>query len=285
LGGDVGRDSATPTPARKIPATASAAATGTAIRNLDLETVSNDSLAGSIESLRESIRWLPSAVTPPNFQFFDDAFGILRLGRAPRPDATSAERGPVRWHRSCFCYTAMRLRLTNLFGVLLLGAGCGGQVGQPPPPPPEPPAPLTFQLQNGGTSSLYIYVSCLADVTFTNLDDPSTSIRLPNGGCGICDCAAQTCPSVVCGPCFMGGLEVAPGGNDQYFWTPVDITYRTGATSTCSSSRTLPAGHYRIDVPVYTTSADANAKTGARVVSQSFQLPATDVITVPLATP
>src|SRR6476659_445030 len=80
-------------------------------------------------------------------------------------------------------------------------AGCGsGHLDQPPPP--QLPAPLTFQLQNGGTTSVYLFESCVLDLTITSLAEPPHAIGLPGGGCGICDCTAPTCPPVACGACY-----------------------------------------------------------------------------------
>ena len=150
------------------------------------------------------------------------------------------------------------------------GGSDGGGIGDP--------APLTFSLQNGGLTSVYLFEGCVLDLTITALIDPPQAIGLPDGGCGVCDCAAQSCPQVVCGPCYFGGLEVAPGAAQPFSWTPVDVTYEARATSSCSRSRVLPAGRYRIDVPVYASPEDANAKTGARIASQTFDLPASDLV-------
>ena len=178
-----------------------------------------------------------------------------------------------------------RRAAATLAGVLTVAVaviGCGGgSLGQTQTEPPTPP---TFNLQNSGPTSVYLFESCVLDLTITALADPPRAIGLPSGGCGICDCAVQSCPQVVCGPCYFGGLEVAAGAAQSYFWTPVDVAYETRATSSCSRMRALPAGHYRIDVPVYASADDAAAKTGARIVSQTFDLPASgDAIAVPIA--
>jgi hypothetical protein len=148
---------------------------------------------------------------------------------------------------------------------------------------PAVPPPITFSLQNGGATSTYIYEGCSPELTITELSTPPIVIGLPDGGCGICDCAQTTCPPVVCGPCYQGGLEIAAAGAQQYFWDPVDMSYETRGATECSHTRILPPGHYRIEIPVYTSAADAVAKTGARLVTKTFDLPTTDTIYVQLA--
>jgi hypothetical protein len=157
-------------------------------------------------------------------------------------------------------------------------AVCTGTCRAPTAPP------VTFSLDNGGTTSLFIFESCIPDLTITQLTSPPVVIGQPSGGCGICSCAqVNSCPPVTCGPCFEGGLEIIAAGAQQYFWSPVDLSYETRGSAQCSHTRVLPPGQYRIDVPVYTTSAGAVAKTGGWVVSRTFDLPTTDTIHVPLA--
>jgi hypothetical protein len=61
------------------------------------------------------------------------------------------------------------------------------------------------------------------------------------------------------------------------------MSYETRGATQCSHTRILPPGHYRIEIPVYTSAADAVAKTGARLVTKTFDLPTTDTIYVQLA--
>jgi hypothetical protein len=163
------------------------------------------------------------------------------------------------------------------------GGGSGGAGGSTPDGGVAVPPPITFSLQNGGATSLYIFEGCIPDLTITELSTPPIVIGRPDGGCGICDCAQATCPAVTCGPCYQGGLAIAAAGAQQYFWDPVDMSYETRGTTECSHTRILPPGQYRIDIPVYTSAADAVAKTGARLVTKTFDLPTTDTIYVQLA--
>jgi len=124
---------------------------------------------------------------------------------------------------------------------------------------PTVPPPITFSLQNGGATSVYIYEGCTPDLTITQLSTPPIVIGNPADGCGICDCAQTICPAVVCGARYQGGLEIAAAGGQQYLWSPVDMSYETRGTTQCSHTGILPPGHYRIDAPVYTSNADAVA--------------------------
>jgi hypothetical protein len=172
------------------------------------------------------------------------------------------------------------LGLAALWCALGLGAcGGGGHLTAPVPNP----TPLTFALQNGGSTSVYLFEDCVLDLTITEMVNPPQMVGLPGGGCGVCDCGASSCPPVACGACYDGGLEVAAGATQAYVWTPVDVQYETGATATCSRTQLLPAGQYRIDVPVYASADEAAAKTGARVATATFSLPGADNISVALA--
>jgi hypothetical protein len=167
--------------------------------------------------------------------------------------------------------------------VLALGA-CTGNPGSGPEIEPTivPPAPITFQLQNDAPSALFIYMGCNPDLTLTELTTPAKILGLPVG-CGICDCAAATCPQVVCGACYAGSYEIPATSTMPWSWSPVDMSYEPRGTTTCSHTRGLPAGRYRIDVPVYERVEDAMAKVNGRVVTREFTLPADGPVVVPLA--
>jgi hypothetical protein len=172
--------------------------------------------------------------------------------------------------------------------AVVLGAALVGCTGSLPgkdadagtEPPPEPYT-VTFDLQNGGASSVYIYQSCFLDFTIVNLADPNHVIGR-GGGCGICDCAAATCPAVTCGACFMGGMEVIAGGKVSYAWGAVDQMAGTRGTMACQTTKVLPAGHYRIAVPVYASDADAASQSNPRIVNEIFDLPPPGDVVVPL---
>lgn len=160
-------------------------------------------------------------------------------------------------------------------GAALAGACGKGTITDPGPPP----SVVNFELRNDGISTVYLFQGCLIDYTITSLADPVHVIHR-NEGCG-CDCSLSSCP--VCGACFMGSREVAIGAAVSDSWTTEDIVNVQRPTGSCQRSETLPAGPYRIDVPVYASDADALARTGARTAIQSFMLPAPgDSVTVAL---
>jgi hypothetical protein len=158
--------------------------------------------------------------------------------------------------------------------VLLLGCGT------PTQEPVDPPPPVTFSLQNGGATSVYLFEQCILDLGITDLSSSRLIGRA--AGCPICDCAQTTCPAIACGACFSGGVEVAATAAREYLWSPVDVSIQPRAGSQCSRTQILPAGQYRIDVPVYPTADDAAAKSNGRLVTRTFELPATETIVIPL---
>ena len=167
--------------------------------------------------------------------------------------------------------------------ALVAGAALAGACGKGSIAGPDsglPPSVVTFELRNDGIATVYLLQDCLVEYTITSLADPVHVIHR-NAGCG-CDCSQTSCP--VCGACFVGSREVAMGASLSDAWTTEDIINVTRSTGlSCQRSETLPAGPYRIDVPVYGSDADALARTSARTATQSFALPAPgDTVTVAL---
>jgi hypothetical protein len=143
--------------------------------------------------------------------------------------------------------------------------GCGSTESNP-----MPPSTINFELRNDGAQSVYLFQNCLIDYTITSLADPTHTITRIDG-CG-CDCSLSSCS--VCGACAHSAIEIAAGGTQTDSWLAVDITTQTRPAGACQVQKTLPAGSYRIDVPVYASDADATAGTAARTASQTFTLPA-----------
>lgn len=158
-----------------------------------------------------------------------------------------------------------------------LAGACGSNtLGTGTPPTPST---VTFELRNDSVPAVYLFQNCLLDLTITSLSDPAHVVER-EGPCG-CDCGVASCP--VCGPCFAGPREIAGGGTVSEYWSAVSVTYETAPTGSCERKHALPAGQYRIDVPVYASAEDALAKTGARMATQTFTLPvAGDMVPVAL---
>jgi hypothetical protein len=133
-----------------------------------------------------------------------------------------------------------------------------------------PPSTVTFALHNDSVPTVYLFQDCLLDLTITSLAEPPHVIER-EGPCG-CDCSESSCP--VCGPCFQGSREVAGGALVSEYWSAVSVTYEPAPTGSCERKHSLPAGPYRIDIPVYTSADDAAARAGARNATQTFVLPA-----------
>jgi len=161
------------------------------------------------------------------------------------------------------------------------GQADAGQADAGPITDPEPTAvSLNLQLQNGGASSAYVYQGCLIDFTITALTNPPVLINRVEG-C-VCQCGQSVCPT--CGQCFAGPLEIPAGGQVTQQWLTANVTTESGGvTGSCQRLHALPAGSYRIDVPVYATDAEAAARLLPRVVTQVFTLPApNDTVVIPI---
>lgn len=146
------------------------------------------------------------------------------------------------------------------------------------------PEPMTFDLQNGGTASVFLREECLLELTITELADPPRSIGRVFV-CPACDCSASSCLIAPCGACADGPHEVAGAATLSWQWTPVDMTPGMRGTSACSHDRVLPGGQYRIDIPVYSQRDDAIAGVNARIVAKTFNIPTAEPVVVPLAAP
>lgn len=170
----------------------------------------------------------------------------------------------------------MKALLLTAVATAALAGACGTgtlDTGKMPPP-----STVTFELRNDGLSAVYLVQNCTVNLTITSLADPVHVVER-EGPCG-CDCGAGACP--ICGPCWAGFPEVAVGGMVSEYWNTVSVTYESGPSGSCERKQTLPAGQYRIDVPVYPSAEDAGAQTGGRIATQTFTLPVAGD-TVPVA--
>ena len=157
-----------------------------------------------------------------------------------------------------------------------LAGACSNTLGTGNTPPPST---VTFELRNASVPAVYLFENCLLDLTITSLADPAHVVER-EGPCG-CDCGVASCP--LCGPCYAGPREIVGGGRVSEYWTAVSVTHEPAPTGSCERKHALPAGQYRIDVPVYASAEDAVAKAGARMATQTFTLPApNDVVDVAL---
>jgi hypothetical protein len=159
---------------------------------------------------------------------------------------------------------------------------CPGQADAGPITEPEPTTTsVNLQLQNGGAAAAYVYQGCLIDFTITALTDPPVTINRVEG-C-VCECGRNDCPT--CGACYAGPLEIPAGGQVTQSWLTANVTSEPGGVrGSCQRLHGLPAGSYRIELPVYATQAEAAAKVLPRVVTQVFALPApNDTVAIPFS--
>lgn len=154
--------------------------------------------------------------------------------------------------------------------IVALAGACSTGTLDPPPPPPVEPATVTFELQNNSSPTVYLFQDCLLEYAITSLAGSPQVIERP-GPCA-CDCAQSSCP--VCGACLLGSYELLGGTVVNQYWSTVSVTHEPAPAGSCERRHTLPPGPYRIDVPVYPTAEDAVARTGGRIATQSFVLPA-----------
>ena len=174
------------------------------------------------------------------------------------------------------------MRRAAIIALVVACAGLGACARDLDMPDPLPePTTVSLLMQNGGAMPAYVYQGCLIDFTITSLANPSTPIHRVEG-C-VCECDQNACP--VCGACYAGPLEIAAGGQVVQSWLTAHVTTESGGvTGSCQRLNALPAGSYRIELPVYASQADAAAKALPRVVTQVFTLPATNnTVAIPVA--
>ncbi len=166
--------------------------------------------------------------------------------------------------------------------VACVGLGaCSRDLDTTDPQPDPEPRSVNLHLQNGGASAAYVYQGCLVDFRITSLANPSVTINRVEG-C-VCECGQNACP--VCGACYAGPREIPAGEEVIAPWLTASVTTETSPIGGCQRLHTLPAGSYRIEVPVYSFEADAAAKVLPRVVTQVFTLPAPDdTVVIPVGT-
>jgi hypothetical protein len=162
--------------------------------------------------------------------------------------------------------------------VLVSGALAAGACGPSTLGPPQEVSSITFQFRNDGIATVYLFASCTVEYTITSLAEPVHQIT--RAGTCACACGQSACP--VCGACFAGPRDVAVGAMIGESWRSVSVTTEASPTGSCERATPLPSGHYRIDVPVYPTLADATARTYGRPATQSFDLPVDGMVDVQL---
>jgi hypothetical protein len=166
--------------------------------------------------------------------------------------------------------------------ILALAVACAtlGACSRDLDPTDPEPTTVSLKIQNDGPSTAYVYRACVLDFTITSLANPSVPINRVEG-CAVCECSQTSCP--ICGACYEAPEEIAAGGQLTESWLTVNVTTENRKIGSCQRLHALPAGSYRIELPVYRTQADAAAKVLPRVITQVFTLPAPDdTVAIPI---
>jgi hypothetical protein len=149
----------------------------------------------------------------------------------------------------------------------------------------SPPFTVTFQLRNAGATPLWIgWGACGTDLSITGCATGYAQEYGPRFHCA-CSCDEPSCTGgLACGPCPPEEEELPPQATRQLTWKGESITDVVRDRYTCVQQRDLPAGKYRIAVPLYTSMAAVKAKQRAGTVTRDFDLPtAGDRVDVDLA--
>lgn len=188
--------------------------------------------------------------------------------------------------------------VSRLFLVLALAtasAGCGSKTAGDPlaptgscavaAPATLAPYPVELQFRDNSTAPLYIFKSGCTGVTFgvTSCASGFTAHLADMLFCA-CSCDVPRCGNN-CPPCLPDEAQQIVGGDSvRVAWSGVSSTAEMKEGVTCATSRTLPAGRYRVSITVFDSAEAALAHTGGRVMTQDFELPSpADLVDVPLA--
>jgi hypothetical protein len=153
------------------------------------------------------------------------------------------------------------------------------------PPASQPPYPVELQFRDNSTAPLFLFKSGCADVTFAVTSCASGfTDHLADALFCACSCDTPRC-GIACGACLPDEARAIVGGDSaRVTWSGVSTTAETKDGVQCATSRSLPAGRYRVSINVYDTADAALAHTAGRVVTQDFELPApAGLVDVPLA--
>jgi hypothetical protein len=187
--------------------------------------------------------------------------------------------------------------LVALAGLALLGAACGGAAaGSKDPlaptgacvasatPTSDPPYAVTFQFRNNSAAPMFLLMNCGGYAFGVSSCASGFTDYLNDQAFCSCSCDNPRC-GIACGGCAPDeGTQIVGGDSVRRPFDGHSTTARATASGSCVSTRTLPAGRYRVSIEVYDSATAAVARTGPRVVSRDFELPApAGLVDVPLA--
>ncbi|MCB9590886.1 MAG: hypothetical protein H6718_36110 [Polyangiaceae bacterium] len=148
------------------------------------------------------------------------------------------------------------------------------------------PYPVTFVFTNSDPGyPVYIQQDCSLNYSLSSCSDGYVNALSRSGDCtASCD-NYQGC--IACGACPWSRLEVTSNDSLEDTWAGNVYTFSNAPDGcTCHDVHSAPAGKYRISVPLYAT-PDPNTDDGpVYIVTQDFELPATnDVVFVDVTLP
>jgi hypothetical protein len=151
-------------------------------------------------------------------------------------------------------------------------------------PTTAPPYAVQFQLHDDGTTSAFLLNSCGLSFGVSSCAGGFKDHLNDFVFCA-CSCEHPQCGNE-CGGCAPDqATEIAAGASLALPWSGISTTAEVLSTGgECASGGDLPAGRYRFSITAYDSAAGALARSGPRVVSRDFVLPAPNgIVDVPLA--
>ena len=134
------------------------------------------------------------------------------------------------------------------------------------------PFSVTFRFKNRSSRPLFRYRGCTSEVEIASCAS-SYSDQLANRDPCPCDCMSANCPA--CGACYHEGTPLAPEAVFEQLWDGrVEVMSTRVDGLPCNDRKAVPAGRYRVRLPIYATAADAKAHTPTVLVATAdFELP------------
>ena len=139
----------------------------------------------------------------------------------------------------------------------------------------QSPYSVTFRLHNSDSSSVFLHTGCFAPFQVASCASGYTD-QLAN--LDVCPCLCNAvCP--FCGECYPDGAEaIEPDATKEWPWTAtllVNSRDGTNKGTSCKTSVDLPAGRYRVSIPLFATAENGLAQTPVlHTATADFQLPA-----------
>ena len=171
---------------------------------------------------------------------------------APGPGAGKLECFESgRWHRHGFPWSCPALggRCTCDDGTVMPAPAASrpdGSIGDCGTDPAILPHPVTFTFTNTSGKDVGLWHGCTLEYSITGC---ASGFTKPIPIANICGPVCPDLSSVTCGGCMDEPAPVSTTASVTDTW--VGYAYVPDATHPCAEQIAMPAGHYRISVPVY----------------------------------